>query len=108
MGDPTVIGWTITVGYFIAAFLCFKAGRAPRPSGVGGRSPKSRSAWLVLGIAMLALGINKQLDLQTPFIHFGRSVALASGWYGDRRQVQTDFVGTLALFGVIFLVALLW
>ncbi len=26
IGDPTVIGWTITIAYFAVTFLCYQAG----------------------------------------------------------------------------------
>jgi hypothetical protein len=36
--------------------------------------------WVGWGTAVLLLGINKQLDLQTPLRDIGRAMAAAEGW----------------------------
>jgi len=57
---------------------------------------------------LLALGINKQLDLQTPLIHLGREIARSNGWYGVRREIQLVFVLMLAALVLTFTAVLFW
>jgi hypothetical protein len=128
IGDPTLMGWVTVGAYFVTGWLCLQAFRAekqgpprpffptvaallrvlrkhwPRPP-----APARRAAlWLLLFAIMVALGINKQLDLQTLFTEVGRSLAHSGGWYEDRRLVQGAFVAAMACFGAIGLVALWW
>ena len=49
---------------------------------------------------MALLGVNKQLDLQTWFTQTGRDLALAQGWYLQRRLVQEVFIIALTLGGL--------
>jgi hypothetical protein len=108
IGDPTAIGWIITVAYFVVAFLCWRAGIAEKKQGM--INGPNRNYWLWLGLAalLLVLGINKQLDLQTPLISLGRAIAEANGWYGIRREVQAAFVILAALFASLLFFGLLW
>lgn len=95
IGDPSLLGWAITIGYFLAALACLQAGRH-----LHGRSPTPGTAlWFVLGLGLALLGLNKQLDLQTLVIEVGRWVALANGWYAQRRRIQLDFALTTILAG---------
>jgi hypothetical protein len=125
--DNDWVGWGITVAYLVAAALCFVCGRrmgAASPSAApisasvvqcfadAPVSPASnrreRWLWWCVGAAVLLLGINKQLDLQTLLRDLGRAMAETEGWYGYRRLVQMGFVaatavialGTLILAGV--------
>ena len=45
-------------------------------------------AWRSIAIAFLALGVNKQLDLQTALTEVGRVLANSQGWYAQRQSVQ--------------------
>jgi len=49
---------------------------------------------------MLALGVNKQLDLQTALGELGRGMAHAEGWYEVRRPVQVAFILLVLSVGV--------
>ncbi len=94
--DNDWVGWGITIAYFAAAALCFICGRragGPRHD-VGGRE---QLLWWCVGMAVLLLGINKQVDLQTPLRDIGRAMAEAEGWYGYRRTVQGWFVAATAI-----------
>ncbi len=53
------------------------------------------------------LGVNKQIDLQTWLTEVGRRMAMAQGWYEQRATVQTIFVLTVAVTGVVTLSVLL-
>ena len=107
IGDPTVMGWVTVAAYLVAAITCQRAaGREPRPDG----SPRTRPSafWLVLAGLMVALGINKQLDLQSLVTQLGRD--LIGGWnlYPQRRTFQAGFILTVALVCAGVLAAFLW
>src|SRR6516225_2127989 len=91
IGDPTWIGWITTVAYFVGVAMCIQAFRRAR---VNRRS--SATSWLMLGIALVLLGFNKQLDLQILLMEIGRSVAQHYGWYEQRRTIQEVFIAMLA------------
>jgi hypothetical protein len=112
IGDPSPMGW-VTVGlYFAAAWLCFLAARrsralAPQAS-LGRREPR---LWALLAVVLLALGFNKQLDLQSAFTELMRILARAQGWYETRRQYQYAFIGVVAVlasFAGAALIAVTW
>ena len=101
IGDPTIIGWVTVTVYFIVALVCLRAvfnSESDR---------KLKTFWLILTFFLIALGINKQLDLQTLFTQIGRSIALEQGWYKDRRTVQAGFIIIIGLTGVTFLIFLI-
>lgn len=120
IGDPSFAGWLTVVAYFYTCWCCVQAFKAeksgpPRPfwqliaplfrvlvkhwPQVPG--PAQRSAiWLLLAGLLLALGINKQLDLQSLLTELGRKAAHAQGWYEDRREVQSLFI-LVVLLGAI-------
>jgi hypothetical protein len=109
IGDPTVLGWVTVAAYFLAAVGCgMAAWREPMPDGT--RRPRSRPSrfWLALAILMVALGINKQLDLQSLATQIGRDVIRAWGLYSERRELQSGFIVAVALMCAGALVAFLW
>lgn len=93
IGDPGLSGWLTVVDYAVCAVLALLVG-CRRDASVG------RTFWAVLVALLIALGINKQLDLQTALIEGGRCLALAQGWYEERRIVQ---VATIVLLIVVSL-----
>ena len=95
--DPTVMGWTLTGAYFLAAGA---AGWAAWRAGSAG-SPPERTAWGLLALALVMLGLNKQLDLQTLLQDWVKQVLEGQGWYPQRRVLLGAFtLGTvLALIG---------
>ena len=62
---------------------------------------------LFLTFFLLALGINKQLDLQSLFTQIGKDIAIEQGWYKDRRIIQTGFIILIGLVGVTTLTILI-
>ena len=74
IGDPTPIGWLTVIAYGTAALLCFRCQFKSEPG-----TPKQ--FWVLLGLVMTVLSINKQLDLQTWFTEVARDMALEQGWY---------------------------
>lgn len=90
IGDPTVAGWATTVFYFGTVFQVWRVMRALDPGSF------DRRIWQLLFLCMLALGINKQLDLQTALTEAGRILAHRQGWYEERGEVQKAFIAALA------------
>ena len=90
IGDPEITGWLTVVSYLICfALACLVVARRPSRAAYG--------LWLGLAVLMLALAVNKQLDLQTALTATGRCLAWAQGWYDDRRPVQLAFILALLL-----------
>ncbi len=90
MGDPTLEGWTITGVYALAAVCCFAAGRRERRGGAG--SDRFPRFWFLLGVVLLALTVNKQLDLHGGVTAVGREVAMTTGLDDHRRTLQALFI----------------
>ena len=88
IGDPSIAGW-VTVGlYFAAAVISLRVGFAKNPK----LARSERIFYRLLGVGLFALGVNKQLDLQTAFTELGRIMAAKGGWYEYRRRVQRVFI----------------
>lgn len=105
IGDPTIYGWLTVVAYFATAGLLAGNVRLSRTFG----QPVGRPFWVTAMVLMLALGLNKQLDVQTLFTDVGRDLALAQVWYDARRSVQAVFVAGLLVGGVGLVVLIrLW
>ena len=90
--DPTVMGWTLTGTYFLAAVAAWRAGSTG--------SSRERTAWGLLALALVILGLNKQLDLQNLLRDRARELYLEQGWYGSRHLLMG-----LALTGVLLALA---
>lgn len=128
IGDPTVMGWLTVVAYFAAAWLCLRAfmvekAGPPRPyrQAIGALwrvvrkhwpappAPARRAGlWLLLAFLLAALGVNKQLDLQSLLTEIGRVTAIESGWYENRRAVQVGFIGATLVTAAAAVAALWW
>src|SRR5213595_770462 len=92
-GDVGFIPWLITFAYFVAAGLCFWAGRKEKSQSLGrARRWNAPIFWFTLCGLLVALGFNKQLDLQSDLTEVGRSMAKSEGWYENRRVFQGIFV----------------
>ena len=84
IGDPSVGGWLTVALYFGAAALVWGLLRRwPHWS-----SGQEAWFWKLLLIALVLLGINKQLDLQSAFTETARLLAVKQGWYAERRQAR--------------------
>lgn len=100
VGDPTVLGWSVCIGYFAVAYLCWRRGR----SCAGVTLVRSRRFWMALAVALVVLGFNKQLDFQKLVTQLARSYAKDGGWYRERKSVQVAVAG-VALASVAALLA---
>jgi hypothetical protein len=129
IGDPTFVGWITVLAYLAASHLCLRVFRQLRDRApardrhilrgyaiplaalliafVGSKRRTSSlplavrlaALWLAVGVLLLLLGINKQLDLQTALTEIGRMMAADEGWYARRARVQLVFIGMVVLTG---------
>lgn len=103
IGDPTFMGWLTVVAYFGAAFLCIREFMKARKI----NGPREKTFfWATLSMLLVFLGINKQLDLQTLLTLTARRIAIAQGWYENRRIVQIFFVAVVGIAGVFTILAM--
>ncbi|MFV8783760.1 hypothetical protein ACNKU7_15185 [Microbulbifer sp. SA54] len=99
IGDPTVMGWLTVMAYFVTFAL---GALVIKRSGwlFQGRRVKQRRLWVLISVAMLLLGLNKQLDLQTLFTDFFRALFRELDLYDRRRMFQEVFIFGVLLVGV--------
>lgn len=100
LGDPTVMGWVTVAGYLLATVLAVVV--FVRQSG------RQRVFWLGLSCLLLALAINKQLDLQSALTAAGRCLAKAQGWYDQRQAVQLQFILIIAGTSLVAACIIAW
>ena len=105
IGDPTFVGWLTVALYFATSISCWILARKLGHDATS--YSNERRAWLSIAILFLALGINKQLDLQTALTEAGRVIANLQGWYDLRRSVQLDFIVLVAIICVTAAITLL-
>jgi hypothetical protein len=93
-GDPTLLGWGTTFAYLLTFLLLLANVRKAR----AGQEPFS--FWLVASLAIFALGVNKQLDLQTWLHNSAKAWIEAKGLYEHKQTLQLGFVAVIALGGL--------
>jgi hypothetical protein len=103
-GDWVIVG-AYAAAFVVAVGAACVAGRAatdlPGHDAVEAHTQQVlRRVWIGVALVLLALGINRQLDVQTWFIQTLRRRAYEGGWYDRRREYQA------AVIGAIFLAAL--
>lgn len=98
IGEGGPLEWAAVAGYLLAGALCVLAAR--RLAAVA-NARAERRLWHAIAGALLLLGVNKQLDLQTLLFDAGREFALTYGWYGARRVVQWAAFGAGAIVVVL-------
>lgn len=88
IGDPTLAGWVTVAAYLACMALAISVWR---------RTPLRAERWFwgILALAMAALAVNKQLDLQSALTATGRCLAQLQGWYGERRNFQRQVIVAL-------------
>jgi hypothetical protein len=100
IGDPSLGGWVTVVLYFFAVWSAWKTANFVNTSSDG-------HLWRAISMLFIALGINKQLDLQTALTEFGRVVADHQGWYNERQIVQVWFIMGVAAACILIICVLL-
>jgi hypothetical protein len=104
IGDPTIGGWVTVVLYLLAAGSCWITARELVLEDI---ASNERRAWWAISALFLALGINKQLDLQSALTETGRVLAHYQGWFEQRQLVQLAFIALVAIICLIAAIALL-
>jgi hypothetical protein len=104
IGDPTIGGWVTVVLYLLAAGSCWISAQKLGPKDIGSNECR---AWRAISVLFLALGINKQLDIQTALTEAGRVLAHYQGWFEQRRSVQLAFIALVAMICLIAAITLL-
>jgi hypothetical protein len=97
IGDPGLLGWITVFAYFSAATMAYAAGQRSRRRSLSEGMEyhcwiRASRFWAALAIVLVALGINKQLDLQSLFTVVVRQTAKEQGWYAERRGPQRLFI----------------
>ncbi|EEE36822.1 hypothetical protein RKLH11_656 [Rhodobacteraceae bacterium KLH11] len=101
IGDPSLAGWITVAAYGITAVLSFRSARLSGDRG-------TRVFWLALSVLMVALMINKQLDLQSALTATGRCLSQMQGWYENRRSVQIGFILLVIFSSICIALASIW
>ena len=96
--DPSLPGWITTAGYFLAAAIGLHLARKARREG-----SLHRQFWFVLSAALVVLGLNKQLDLQTLVLKAGSRIA--SGPDGTGRKRSVGFALAIGRLAAAWLIA---
>lgn len=103
LGDPSIGGWLTVLLYAATAASIWMLLRRIDFA----RQDRERWVWQLLLMALIALGINKQLDLQSALTELGRIVAQREGWYESRRQTQLAFIAGAGILGLTFMATLI-
>ena len=104
IGDPTIGGWVTVMLYLLAAGSCWISARELALEDI---ASNERRAWWAISALFLALGINKQLDLQSALTEAGRVLAHYQGWFEQRQLVQLAFIVLVAIICLIAAITLL-
>jgi len=96
-GDPTVIGWFITLFYFFVFATSFYLLKKITPN-----ISNNEYMWFWYGVTILIilLGINKQLDIQMLFADFARLYAKVIGIFENRKPFQHKIISFLTTIGI--------
>lgn len=117
IGDPSWTGWITVAAYACGASVAWLAWRECRAEAIRLGPVQADAArherllahfWMLVGVALLILGLNKQLDLQSLLTELARDAAHVQGWYEDRRRYQFAFVVAIAGAGVVGVAAMAW
>jgi hypothetical protein len=107
IGDPTIVGWLTVLAYFVAFLFSVACAKQMGREMSNRDIAAERNLWWFIALALLLLGINKQLDLQTLLMEAGRMLARHEGWYEQRRRVQGVFIAGITCGG-FFSLLIVW
>jgi hypothetical protein len=91
VGDPSFIGWFITLAYLVLLFWIIKLISNLVSSQTYDRR-RLIGFWVIVFLIYLFFGINKQLDFQTFLTATGRCMSKIEGWYRERREFQLNVI----------------
>ncbi len=107
IGDPTPFAWATVAMYLLAALLCFVCAWKAERIFDDEHTWLHRLIWMGLGLGLVFLGANKQLDLQSWFTQVAKNVAWELGLYDMGQGLQVLFIlALIGVSGVAFLIAL--
>lgn len=106
-GDDTYLGWVTVWLYFAAAAFSALVFLFNRSIFLHHRW-RQAVLWGLLVVLMVALGVNKQLDIQTLFTEIARYFSREQGWYDQRRFYQLLFIGAMVGFSLALSLLLLY
>jgi hypothetical protein len=92
IGDPSAMGWVTVGAYFLTSLITLRLVLYSRQRFPADTRLSQRRFWLIVCLLMLALGINKQLDLQSLITAMGRYYAARDGWLEYKRYVQVGVI----------------
>lgn len=108
IGDPSVGGWLTVLLYLAATWAVWRLLRMGSTHAATATAQRNeRWFWRSLLVALVVLGVNKQLDLQSAVTEIGRILSDRQGWYENRQQVQVAFIAGVAIMGLTVLAAAL-
>lgn len=107
LGDPSRLGVATVAGYLLTSGLCFWAAARSARAHSRNRIDKPQVFWGCLGLVMLLLAVNKQLDLQMWFWQTGKTFAKTHDLYTYRRAIQWASFGGITAFAVVLFVYLI-
>jgi hypothetical protein len=99
--DPTAVAWATVMLYFIASYRCFSISVSKQVEYAG-----FAQIWRIAGVALVLLGVNKQIDFQTELIRLGRYLASSTGMEQWRIMIHRMFF--FALFSASILTAFIY
>ena len=105
-GDRDLYGYVMTVVHLVAAGLAVTVALYGPFLSRARRS--ERWLWGIGAAVLVALAINKQLDLQSMLVATARCVARGQGWYENRRVYQTEVILGLVIAAAIVVPALIY
>ena len=103
IGDPSVMGWVTVGAYFLTALIALRLVLNSSRWFPADTYLAQRRFWLVVSLLMLALGINKQLDLQSLVTAMGRYYAVRDGWLEYKRYVQVGVIISILTLSLLCL-----
>lgn len=106
IGSLPIVGWLTVILYFWAAIRCWIIVSELRRATANIEKAKDSRYWCSIGGAFFALGVSKQVDLQTMLTNTGRAIARFQGWYGQRQSAQIAFVAVIAIMSLIAAIVL--
>jgi hypothetical protein len=106
-GDPTLIGWLITLAYLVLVLSIIKLIIDVAASQTYDRR-RLAGFWTIVLLIYLFFGLNKQLDLQTFLTATGRCLSKLQGWYRERRAFQLNVTMAGLAATAIFLLGFLF
>ncbi len=107
IGDPSLVGWLTVFAYFLTACSCLRV-HALGNDLFEVQATRQKRLWLGLGLLLMLLCVNKQLDLQSLFTATAKYLFIQFDLYEVRGQFQKLFIFTISILGVITCFGLLF